>query len=192
MRFLAAIGAIAIVVVIAAGVYLFSGFYNVAASVEDAGIVEWALVRIRDASMNRHASEPSPIKLDDLETIQTGAREFAEHGCANCHGAPGIDWSKFAEGLNPSPPDLKEEADSEPVQLFWAVKNGIRMTGMPSFGKVGVPDKDIWKIIAFIKKLPSISEADYKSWTTLPPAAAVSSPPQETPPAQNTSPPTQL
>jgi mono/diheme cytochrome c family protein len=191
MRFLAAIGAIAIVVAIAAGVYLFGGFYNVAASVEDAAIVEWALAHIRDASMKRHASEPSPIKLDDAETIQAGAREFAEHGCANCHGAPGINWSKFAEGLNPNPPDLKEEADSEPVQLFWAIKNGIRMTGMPSFGKVGVPDKDIWQIVAFIKKLPSISEADYKSWTAPPPAATVTIPPQGTPPAPTTNPPTQ-
>ena len=191
MRFLAAIGAIGIVVAITASIYLFGGFYNIAASVEDAGIVEWALVRIRDASINRHASEPPPIKIDDAETIQAGAREFAERGCANCHGAPGIDWSKFAEGLNPSPPDLKEEADSEPVQLFWAIKNGIRMTGMPSFGKVGVPDKDIWQIVAFIKKLPSISEADYKSWTAPPPAAAISSPPQDKPPIQNATPPAQ-
>jgi mono/diheme cytochrome c family protein len=190
MRLLAAIGAIAIVIAIAAGAYLFGGFYNVAASKEDSPIVEWALVRIRDASITRYGSEAPPIKLDDADTIQAGAREFAEHGCANCHGAPGIDWSKFAEGLNPNPPDLKDEAESAPAQLFWAIKNGIRMTGMPSFGKVGVPDKEIWQIVAFIKKLPSISEADYKSWTASPPAAT-GNPAQETPQDQNTSPPTQ-
>jgi mono/diheme cytochrome c family protein len=165
MRFLASVGAIAIVVVIAAGVYLFGGFYNVAANVNDVAIVDWALVYVRDASINRHAGGTAPIKLDDLETIRAGARGFAEQRCASCHGAPGVDWIKFSEGLNPGPPDLKEEATSEPEQLFWAIKNGIRMTGMPSFGKVGVPDKDIWQIVAFIKKLPSISEADYKAWT---------------------------
>jgi hypothetical protein len=36
---------------------------------------------------------------------------------------------------------------------------------MPSFGKAGVADKDIWEIVAFLKKLPDISAADYKSWT---------------------------
>ena len=45
------------------------------------------------------------------------------------------------------------------------VKNGINMTGMPSFEKAGVPDKEIWTIVAFLKKLPNVSEADYKSWT---------------------------
>jgi hypothetical protein len=53
----------------------------------------------------------------------------------------------------------------EPRELFWVVKNGIKMTGMPSFGAAGVPDKEIWSIVAFLKKLPSVSEADYKAWT---------------------------
>ena len=53
----------------------------------------------------------------------------------------------------------------EPRHLFWVVKNGINMTGMPSFGKIGVPDQEIWTIVAFLKKLPNVSEADYKTWT---------------------------
>jgi hypothetical protein len=45
---------------------------------------------------------------------------------------------------------------------------------MPSFGAIGVSDGDIWKIVAFIKQLPHVTEADYKSWTagTAPAAAA--------------------
>ena len=45
------------------------------------------------------------------------------------------------------------------------MKNGINMTGMPSFGRVGADDKEIWSIAAFVKKLPSVSDSDYKSWT---------------------------
>jgi hypothetical protein len=26
-------------------------------------------------------------------------------------------------------------------------------------------DDEIWKVVAFVKKLPSVSEADYKAWT---------------------------
>ena len=52
-----------------------------------------------------------------------------------------------------------------PSELFWVIKNGINMTGMPSFEKAGVPDKEIWKIVAFLKKLPSVSDADYQAWT---------------------------
>ena len=193
MRWLAAVGVIAVVVIIAAGVYFFGGFYNVSAALDDPDLMNWTLVHIREASINRRADATPPIKLDDPATIRQGAIEFAEHGCANCHGAPGVKWAKFSEGLNPGPPDLKELMSNEaPAHVFWVVSNGIKMTAMPSFSKAGVPDEDIWEIVAFIKNLPNISEADYKAWTAPPPTVATPSPAQDTPPpAQNTTPPAQ-
>lgn len=164
MRFLAAIGLLAILAALAGAVYFFGGFYNVAASSEDPGFVDWALVNVRKASIDRHARATPPIKLDDPQVIQAGARNFAELGCANCHGAPGVDWAKFSEGLNPGPPDLKDVAGFEPAKLFWVIKHGIRMTAMPSFAKIEVPDEKMWQLVAFIKKLPVPAE-DYKAWT---------------------------
>jgi hypothetical protein len=38
------------------------------------------------------------------------------------------------------------------------------MTGMPSFGAIGVPDPEIWSIVAFLKKLPEVKEEDFKKW----------------------------
>ncbi len=67
------------------------------------------------------------------------------------------------------PPDLKDLVnDRRPQDLFWVVKNGIHMTGMPSFGLVEVPDQEIWTIVAFLKKLPNVSEADFKAWSGKP------------------------
>ena len=110
----------------------------------------------------------------------TGARAYATRGCTNCHGGPGVEWQKFSEGLNPDPPDLKEVVPSrEPRELFWVIKNGIKMTGMPSFTVAGMSDSDIWAIVAFLKKLPSVSEADYKAWSA---GAAPSSNPVTTVP----------
>ena len=98
--------------------------------------------------------------------VQAGAKAYASFGCANCHGAPGVKWQKLSEGLHPDPPDLKEVADGlSPPQLFWVIKNGINMTGMPSFAQAGAQDDEIWSIAAFVKKLPSTSDADYKAWT---------------------------
>jgi mono/diheme cytochrome c family protein len=98
--------------------------------------------------------------------VEAGARAYASNGCANCHGAPGVMWQKYSEGLHPDPPNLKEVAgDLAPAQLFWVIKNGINMTGMPSFQLAGAKDDEIWSIAAFVKKLPTVSEADYKSWT---------------------------
>jgi mono/diheme cytochrome c family protein len=166
MRVLAAIGALAIVVAIAAAAFFFGGFYSVAGTQEDPTIVKWALVKVRNASIARHATDKPPGNLAEPTTVQTGARQFMERGCVNCHGAPGVEWAKFSEGMHPDPPDLKEEVERRtPGELFWIVKNGINMTGMPSFGAIGVGDDDVWKIVAFIKQLPHVTEADYKAWT---------------------------
>jgi mono/diheme cytochrome c family protein len=169
MRLLAYIGVLAILVAVAAAVFFFGGFFNVAASEPQPGIVNWALVNVRMASVERHARETATVNLDDPEIVRSGARAFAGRGCINCHGAPGVNWQKFSEGLQPDPPDLKDIVkEREPAELFWVVKNGIKMTAMPSFGAIGVPDNEIWTIVAFVKKVPNVSEADFKAWTANP------------------------
>jgi mono/diheme cytochrome c family protein len=166
---LAFIGALAIICVIAAAAFFFGGFYNVAATVDDPASVKSALAYIRQASIMRHATDAPPSSLDDPAMVQAGARAFSERGCAGCHGAPGVNWVKFSEGLRPYPPDLKELVDQrKPQELFWVIKHGIHMTGMPSFGLIEVPDREIWTIVAFVKKLPSVSEADFKAWSAKP------------------------
>ncbi len=168
MRLLAAVGALAIILAVLAGVYFFAGFYDVAAAVGDPVPVKWALIRTRNASIARHEDEggKAPFPLDDQTVIQQGARDFANAGCVHCHGGPGVKWSKFSEGLNPDPPDLKDVANERSAAgIFWVIKNGIRMTGMPSFGKAGLTDDQLWHLAAFVKAIPKVSDADYRTWT---------------------------
>ena len=197
MRLLAAIGALAIIGAIGAAVVFFGGFYSVAGTQEDPAIVHWALVKVRTASIKHFAHDVPPANFNDPATIQAGAREFAEHGCTNCHGGPGVAWGKFSEGLRPDPPDLKDVVgERTPARLFWVIKNGINMTGMPSFALAGAKDDEIWPIVAFLKKLPVITEADYKTWTAPPPPppapapspAAAPVPDATTPPAATPAP----
>ena len=61
LKTLALIGLLAILGAIAAAVFFFGGFYNVAASDEDPAIVNWALVHIRQASIVRHATDTPPM-----------------------------------------------------------------------------------------------------------------------------------
>jgi hypothetical protein len=103
--------------------------------------------------------------------------------------------SRYANDVPPAtisdPASVQAGANRTPSQLFWVVKNGINMTGMPSFALAGAKDDEIWSAVAFLKKLPSIKEADYKVWTAPPPppAAPVATPPPPavapTPPAEN-------
>jgi mono/diheme cytochrome c family protein len=166
MRLLAIVGALAIIVGIAAGAYFFGGFYDVAAKAEPAPIA-WALTHVRAAAIDRHATELPPGSLDDPAAVRKGAQLFAQLGCLGCHGGPGVKWLKFTEGMQPYPPDLKEiVGEREPRQLFWVVKHGIKMTGMPGFGTIGVSDQDLWSIVALLKKLPTVSDADFKAWSS--------------------------
>jgi mono/diheme cytochrome c family protein len=194
MRLLAIIGFLGIVIAIGAVIFFFGGYYSVAGTAPEPGIVKWVLVQVRTASIARHAQDAPTIAFDD-PAVMAGARAYGARGCINCHGAPGVDWAKFSEGLRPDPPDLKDVVkERSPAQLFWVIKNGINMTGMPSFALAGAPDQEIWQIVAFLKKLPEITDANYKSWTAPPPdvprpPAPIPPPPDATPPAPAPNPP---
>ena len=173
--FLAFTGLLAILGAIATAIFFFGGYYSVAGTAGEPGIVKWAIAQVRDTSIARHATDKAPPTLNDPATVQAGARAFSVRGCTSCHGGPGVKWEKFSEGMHPDPPDLKEVAnETSPEELFWVIKNGINMTGMPSFGAIEVPDQEIWTIVAFVRKLPSVTDDDFRAWTA--PAASGSAP----------------
>lgn len=166
MKLLSAIGVLAIAGAIAVPIYFFGGFFNVASTDPHYGIVHWALERVRMASISHHATAQPTVSLDDPAVVQAGAKAFASRGCVSCHGAPGATWAKFSEAMVPSPPDLAEVGkERTPGELFWVVKHGLKFTGMPGFAAIDVKDPEIWQIVAFVKKLPNVSEADFKNWT---------------------------
>jgi hypothetical protein len=100
MRYLAIIGILAIIAGIGAAIYFFGGYYSVAAAEPSLGIIDWALEHIRDASIEHHATGPSPVRLDDPAVVRDGARAYSELGCVNCHGAPGVNWAEFSEACS--------------------------------------------------------------------------------------------
>jgi mono/diheme cytochrome c family protein len=175
MKILSVIGLLAVLGGIAAAAFFLGGFFDVAANHPDPDPVNWVLDHVRAASIARHATDKPTASLDDPALVRAGAKSFSERGCVHCHGGPGVDWSKFSEGLNPGPPDLKEVVDDLlPQEIFWVIRNGIKMTGMPSFAASDppVPDPEIWSMVAFLKKLPTVTEDDYKAWTVAAPGGA--------------------
>jgi mono/diheme cytochrome c family protein len=143
--------------------WMASGAVDVAATSPHWAVTRWLLATTRNRSIERHAAQvPPPPALDDPQRIADGAASYEEM-CAACHGAPGREPSEIAKGLNPAPPELDEEAGEwSPAQLFWVVQHGIRMTGMPGFGPTHSDDA-IWKIVAFVKRLPALSPDAYRA-----------------------------
>jgi mono/diheme cytochrome c family protein len=95
------------------------------------------------------------------QNIEEGFEHYDEM-CTTCHCGPGIERSEIGKGLNPRAPDLAKAIKAwAPRQLFWIVKHGVKMTGMPSFS-VTHNDEQIWSIVAFIEKLPDMSPEQYQ------------------------------
>jgi mono/diheme cytochrome c family protein len=154
-----------LVILAAALLFIFSGVYDVAASNPDAGLIAWALKTTQERSVHRgYESLEGKVqipKLDDPQRIQTGFVHYHEM-CVTCHAGPGVEVSEIGMGLNPFPPELAKGGADEPLETFWIVKNGIKMTGMPSFGATHT-DEEIWAIVAFVNRLSKLSPEAYQA-----------------------------
>ncbi|MFA5515033.1 MAG: cytochrome c [Desulfuromonadales bacterium] len=162
---------ILIIIVIAAGlIFIYSGTYNIAASAGHYDFVRWVLATTMENSVRSHAAGIEAPNLERFERRQA-MRHFDEM-CVLCHGAPGVKPSAIGQGIVPEPPELSEVAPQwTPGELFWIVKNGIRMSGMPAFGLTH-PDEDIWMMVAFIRQLPDITAEEYQAMTARLPRSA--------------------
>ena len=140
---------------------LFTGRFPVAASTTDGTALRWALMEAREHGVQRSAAglvAPSFTTAD----IREGASHF-KGMCQSCHGGPGAEPEEFAGGMNPHPPNLaRATGDLSVEQVFWIAKNGLRMTGMPAFGKTD-DDEELWKVAAFVKQMSKISPSEYAS-----------------------------
>ncbi len=119
-------------------------------------------------SMESRAPDATNPFADDPSALASGMAHYREN-CVLCHGAPDVKPAELAVGLNPQAPKL-ETADAQSLsdgKLFWIIKHGVRMTGMPAFAETHT-DEEIWHIVTFVRHLPKITNAEKE---TLRPAA---------------------
>ena len=149
-----------LVVLLGAGAAIYAGLYDVAATVPHWRMTSWLLETARTRSIKAQAAGIAvPLGLSDPAKVIIGVEHYAAH-CAVCHGAPGVPKGDIGEGLNPQPPNLARSPEHyTPSELFWIVKHGIKMTGMPAWGDHS--DNELWATVAFIEKLRGMSEQDY-------------------------------
>lgn len=148
------------VLVVGGLVVIYAGLYDVAATAPHWPLTTQVFETARRRSIERHAAGIRPPDGPATDaTVLAGVDHFAAH-CAVCHGAPGVPKGDIAEGLHPAPPDLKEAAQRyTSAELFWILKHGIKMSGMPAWNDH--TDDELWATVAFLARLPTMSEADY-------------------------------
>lgn len=159
MRFLWGFVTALVIFILGGLAVVFTGVFNVAAVWPDNALVTWALHTTMHRSVELRAGTGAPAQFTDAQ-VSAGAHLYNET-CIYCHGAPGKDPADIGKGLNPEPPFLPDTAaEWTSAQLFWIVKNGVRMTGMPAFG-ASHKDDELWNAVAFVQRLPKMTPEQY-------------------------------
>ena len=97
----ATLGVLAFLGVLTAFGVIYSGIFNVAATVNDSTPLQWILVTTREASIKRHSRGIQAPNLVGVENRDNGFRFFRQQ-CAMCHTAPGASETMMSEGLSTS------------------------------------------------------------------------------------------
>lgn len=157
-RFVAfVLGILFTVFAIVAGGFAYLKFGNLPVATADPAFpMEEQIVHVPlDARIDRQMEQP-PFGTSE-EVFETGAKVYAAE-CSRCHGTPGHDVG-FAKWMYPTAPQLWKKhshgnvvgvSDDEPGETYWKVKNGIRLTGMPSYEHV-LTTAEMWDVSLLVK-----------------------------------------
>ncbi|MGA8213456.1 MAG: cytochrome c [Candidatus Sulfotelmatobacter sp.] len=113
---------------------------------------EAAIVRAPlHARIDREMPKQSPLSMTD-DNLVAGMQIYREQ-CASCHGLKLP--SKFGPTMFPRAPQLWERHKNKPDvvgvsddpvgETYWKVRNGIRLSGMPSY-KTLLTEEQLWQV----------------------------------------------
>lgn len=116
-----------------------------------------------DASMERHAPHVNnPVPPTD-ENLIDGIKIYTMN-CAGCHGGLDRKPSEFSRSFYPPAPSLILDPPDDPEwHVFYAIRTGVRYTGMPSWEK-NLSAPDMWKVTAFLTRVEKLPPAVQDYW----------------------------
>ena len=155
--------------------YLVSGFAPTAATDKPFPGETW----LANAALNKRMQREAPTR--DISTLTTpdliAGADIYKKDCAFCHGLPDQPPPVVANGMfPPAPQEMRVPPGRGPGQGsanggpprpagpgqglvagrgasgdFWRVKNGVRLTGMPSF-QSSLTDDQIWQVVGLLAR----------------------------------------
>ncbi len=162
---------ISIAIIACAAVYGYAVIRRGFSSREQPSMIESVLARtVRAWSVPSRARQMTNPIQPSMQDYAEARVHFAGH-CAICHANNGSGDTTMGRTLYPRPPDLRlpltqNKPDGE---LYWTIQYGIRHSGMPAFGEPVDDDPDTWKLVTFIRHLPSLSDQEEREMEHLNP-----------------------
>ncbi len=106
MHVLLTVGVIAVPGALVAAGVLYSGLFNVAATVADSPPLRWMFVTVREGSIKYHARDIQAPPVADAAHLDNGFKVYRAD-CVMCHTPGRRPPSPMVLGLNPQAPSLK-------------------------------------------------------------------------------------
>jgi thiosulfate dehydrogenase len=118
-----------------------------------------------DASMERHAPRvANPVPPSD-QSFEDGMKLYTMN-CAVCHGGLDRKPVSLSNSFYPPAPNLVSDPPDDPEwHVFYAIRTGVRYTGMPSWEKT-LSQQDMWKITSFLSHMEKLPPAVQDYWKT--------------------------
>jgi hypothetical protein len=152
------LGIVVTLVIVVGGVWGYLNWGSLPVATSDKPFpLEAKIVRLPLNARIHHDAVQPPFSGNE-QVYEAGAHIYAQQ-CAACHGSPGHD-SDFAQWMYPHAPQLWKKhgkknvvvgvSDDDASETYWKVKNGIRLTGMPSYQHI-LSDEQMWDVTLLLK-----------------------------------------
>ena len=166
------IGAISVLIVAGAAVLVgISQAHGFSAREQPTALERSLARRARSIALPADArSRLNPVQASP-EVLAEARAHWADH-CAAFHSNNGSGDAEMGKHMYPPAPDMRQP-DTQNLtdgELFYIIQNGIRLTGMPSWGSGTRHDEqDSWKLVRFIRHLPKLTAGEEQEMEALNP-----------------------
>ena len=142
------------VVLLAGGAWYAAANASLSALEPPGGLETAVATAAKNWLVARAARRPlPPAPANDPQSVANGTMQFGAN-CAFCHGTDGRTPTKVGTSLYPRAVRLDAggvQAYSD-AELFVIVRDGIRLTGMPGFGRIH-SEQEIWNLVHYLRRL---------------------------------------
>ena len=150
---------LAIVIVAVAGLAATAFWLKdgIGANAEPSQLEATVARRLRSFAIPSTAKAERNPFASDPRAWRSANEHFQDH-CALCHDSDGKGRAVVGRSLYPRAPDMTLPAtqDLSDGELFYIIRNGVRLTGMPGWSAIHSVD-DTWRLVSFVRHLPSLT-----------------------------------
>jgi mono/diheme cytochrome c family protein len=150
------LGLILVLALLAIGGWILLQRMDISALDQPNHVESYLATHVKHYLVSREAQQQLPAKpATTTDSIEEGHTSYGA-SCAGCHGYDGRTPTKLGTAFYPPAPSLAspDPQSYSDAELFVIIRGGIRLSGMPAFGK-SQTSEHIWELVQYIRTLPN-------------------------------------